>query len=98
MPRVDIQLEVGAVTESIQVSGAAPLLDTETATAGQVLEGDLLIKIPVSQKRAIRILFYMQGENAIGGFTVLGQRARAMVYTVDGINGMEPGIGATNGT
>src|SRR5882724_7381368 len=97
-PRVDVQLEVGAVTESIQVSGAAPLLDTETATAGQVLEGDLLVKIPVSQKRAIRILFYMPGANAIGGFTVLGQRSRAMGYTVDGVNGKEPGIGNTNGT
>ena len=97
-PRVDIQLEVGAVTEAINVSGAAPLLETENSTAGQVLDGDLLVKIPVSQKRAIRILFYMPGANAIGGFTVLGQRARAMGYTVDGINGKEPGIGATNGT
>jgi hypothetical protein len=98
IPRIDIQLEVGAVTESVQVSGAPPLLDTETATSGQVLDGDLLVKVPVSQKRAIRMLFYMPGANAIGGFTVLGQRARAMGYTVDGINGKEPGIGQTNGT
>jgi hypothetical protein len=97
-PRVDVSLEVGAVTESVQVSGAAPLLETETAGSGQVLDGDLLVKVPVSQKRAIRILFYMPGANAIGGFTVLGQRARAMGYTVDGINGKEPGIGNTNGT
>ena len=96
--RVDVQLELGAITESVSVSGSAPLLETETSTSGQVLDGDLLVKIPVSQKRAIRILFYMPGANAIGGFTVLGQRARAMGYTVDGINGKEPGIGATNGT
>src|SRR5262245_28556976 len=97
-PRIDVQLEVGAVTEAVNVSGAAVLLETETAASGQVLDGDLLVKVPVSQKRAIRILFYMPGANAIGGFTVLGQRARAMGYTVDGINGKEPGIGATNGT
>src|SRR5262245_6168074 len=42
VPRIDVQLEVGAVTESVQVTGAAPLLDTETATGGQVLDGDLL--------------------------------------------------------
>ena len=29
---------------------------------------------------------------------MLGQRSRAMGYTVDGINGKEPGIGNTNGT
>jgi len=98
MPRIDIQMEVGAVTESVSVSGAPPLLETETSTSGQVLDGDLLVKVPVSQKRAIRMLFYMPGANAVGGFTVLGQRARAMGYTVDGINGKEPGIGATNGT
>ncbi|MBL8211781.1 MAG: TonB-dependent receptor [Bryobacterales bacterium] len=98
VPRIDIQLEVGAITESVQVTGAPPLLDTETAQSGQVLDGDLLVKVPVSQKRAIRMLFYMPGANAIGGFTVLGQRARAMGYTIDGINGKEPGIGQTNGT
>jgi len=97
-PRIDVQLEVGAVTEAINVSGAPVLLETETAASGQVLDGDLLVKVPVSQKRAIRILFYMPGANAIGGFTVLGQRSRAMGYTVDGINGKEPGIGNTNGT
>jgi hypothetical protein len=97
-PRIDVVLELGSVTESVNVSGSAPLLDTETATAGQVLDGDLLVKIPVSQKRAIRIMFYMPGANSIGGFTVLGQRSRAMGYTIDGINGKEPGIGATNGT
>lgn len=97
MPRVDIQLEVGAVTESVSVSGAPPLLETETSVGGQVLNGDLLVKVPVSQKRAIRILFYMPGANP-NNFTVLGQRSRAMGYTVDGINGKEPGIGNTNGT
>ncbi len=98
MPRLDLQLEVGPATESVNVSGAPPLLETETSGSGQVLDGDMLVKVPLTQKRAIRIMFYMPGANAIGGFTVLGQRARAMGYTVDGINGKEPGIGATNGT
>jgi len=87
MPRINITMELGAVTESVSVSGAAPLLETETSSSGQVLDGDLLIKVPLSQKRAIRIMNYMPGANSIGGFTVLGQRARAMGYTVDGING-----------
>ena len=32
------------------------------------------------------------------GYHVLGQRARSMGYTVDGINGKEPGIGNVGGT
>src|SRR3989475_2797288 len=35
-PRIDVKLEVGAVTEAVIVTGAPPLLETETATSGQV--------------------------------------------------------------
>lgn len=98
IPRIDIQLEVGSLTESIQVSASAPLLDTETAAAGQVLSGEQLLKIPVSQKRAIRMTYYYPGTQPVDGYHVLGQRARAMGYQVDGINGKEPGIGNVGGT
>jgi len=36
MPRVDVQLEVGAVSESVNVSGAPLLLETETSASGAV--------------------------------------------------------------
>src|SRR5437764_3645676 len=37
-PRIDVRLEVGSLTESVMVTGALTLLETETATSGQVLE------------------------------------------------------------
>ena len=37
--RIDFQLEVGAVTETIEVSGAAPLIETEATSLGQVTDG-----------------------------------------------------------
>ena len=98
IPRIDVTMEVGAVTESVQVEGSAPLLETETAAAGQVLSGDELLKIPVSQKRAIRMTYYYPGTQDVDGYHVLGQRSRSMGYTVDGINGKEPGIGNIGGT
>ncbi len=97
-PRLDIALEVGAVTESVQVDGSAALLETETSASGLVLSGDQLLKIPVPQKRAIRMLFYYPGASAINGFHILGQRGGAIGYTMDGVNGKEPGIGITGGT
>ncbi len=97
-PRLDVVLEVGAVTESVQVSGAAALLETETSASGLVLSGDQLLKIPVPQKRAIRALFYYPGASAINGFHIFGQRPGAMGYTMDGVNGKEPGIGIVGGT
>src|SRR4029079_161358 len=62
-PRFDIALEVGNVTESIQITSTAPLLETETSTSGQVLEGDTITNIPVLQKAFYRIYLYMPGMN-----------------------------------
>ena len=38
-PRLEVKLEIGEVTQSVEVTGAPPLLETETAASGQVLEG-----------------------------------------------------------
>ncbi|HEU0122407.1 MAG TPA: TonB-dependent receptor [Bryobacteraceae bacterium] len=97
VPRIDIQMEVGGVTETVQVTGGVPLLDTETSASGQVLSGDTLVAIPVSQKRPVRMMYYYPGTNSMNGYHVLGQRSRAIGYQVDGVNGKEPGIGNIGG-
>lgn len=97
VPRIDIQMEVGGVTETVQVTGGVPLLDTETSASGLVLSGDTLVAIPVSQKRPVRMMYYYPGTNSVNGYHVLGQRSRAIGYQVDGVNGKEPGIGNIGG-
>ena len=97
IPRIDVQMEIGGVTETVQVTGAPPLLDTETSASGLVLSGDTLVAIPVSQKRPVRMMYYYPGTNSINGYHVLGQRSRAIGYQVDGVNGKEPGIGNIGG-
>jgi hypothetical protein len=37
-PQVDTRLSVGAVTESVEVKAEAPLLDSDDAALGQVIE------------------------------------------------------------
>ena len=98
-PRVDVKLEVGAVTESIQVEGSAPLIETETTATGQILEGKTIVKIPILQKYAFRILLYLPSTSNINGQHVVGQRERSLGYTIDGVGGKEPVrsmIGSTN--
>ena len=36
--RIDIQMQLGSVTEVVEVSGSAPLLQSETSSLGQVIE------------------------------------------------------------
>src|SRR5262245_46309691 len=95
-PRLDVQLEVGTMAESVQVTAAAPLLETETAAAGQVLEGETIVKIPVLQKAFYRIYLYMPGMNVVNGQHAVGQRQRALGYTLDGVNAKEPVLGNPN--
>ena len=98
-PRLNVSLELGSVTETVNVEATAPLLETETTATGQVLEGDTIVKIPVLQKYAFRVLLYLPSTSNINGQHVVGQRERSLGYTMDGIGGKEPVrsmVGSTN--
>ncbi len=95
-PRIDVQLEVGNVAETITVSAAASILETETAASGQVLEGQTIEKIPVFQKIMNRIHIYMPGMNVVNDLHAVGQRTRALGYTLDGLSAKEAGNGSAN--
>jgi hypothetical protein len=98
-PRIDVALEVGAVTESVQVTGAPPLLETETSASGGVLGVDTFVKIPVLQKLVFRLTLYLPGTQVVNGIHAMGQRERSMGYVLDGLSAKEPvrgAVGATN--
>jgi hypothetical protein len=95
-PRIDVQLEVGAVSESVNVSGSAQLLETETSGSGAVLEGTTIIKMPVLQKAFNRIVLYTPGMQVVNGQHAIGQRQRAFGMTIDGVSGKEPVLGNPN--
>ena len=97
-PRLDVRLEVGNVTESVEVTGAAPLLETETSVGGGLLDGETITKIPVVQKLTFRILPYLPGTQVINGLHIGGQRERAMGYALDGLGAKEPVTGAVGST
>ncbi len=45
---VDMQLEVGAVAETVEVTATAPLLDTTTASGGRVIDNRQIMQLPFS--------------------------------------------------
>jgi len=95
-PRINVQMEVGNVTESVNVNATTPLLETETSAAGHVMEGETVVKLPVMQKGIKRMTLYMPGLNVINGLHGNGQRERALGMTLDGVSGKEPVRGAVN--
>ncbi len=93
-PRVDIVLEVGSLTESVNVSAAAPLLSTDTAEAGTILGSEQLVAIPIPFKKLQRLSYYYQGVLSSSGIHMMGQRQRAMAVTMDGLGSKQPVTGA----
>ncbi len=45
---IDMTMEIGGVTETIQVTGEAPLLETTSASGGRVLDQKALVNLPFS--------------------------------------------------
>ena len=45
--RVDLQLQVGSLTESVEVTAAAPLLRTEQTAVGETVERELIEQLPI---------------------------------------------------
>jgi hypothetical protein len=50
---VDITLEVGQVSESVNVTAETPLLETATASAGQVISGRSVANLPMNGRVAL---------------------------------------------
>jgi len=93
-----VKLEIGSVSESVEVSAATPLLETETATSGGIMEGETIVKIPIMQKLTFRVLPYLPDTQVINGLHLNGQRERAMGYNLDGLGAKEPVTGAVGST
>src|SRR5262249_41644370 len=50
-PRVDLKMEVGAVEESVTVVGQSPLLQTDRADTGRIIEAVHLQEVPLGYNR-----------------------------------------------
>src|SRR5687767_10942284 len=46
--RLNLEMSIGAVTETIEVTGAAALLTTENATIGTVVENKRIVELPLN--------------------------------------------------
>lgn len=98
--RVDVKLEIGAVTESVTVSGGAQLVETEKATFSDVKSNYVFTYMPVnSNYRSIwRMLDLTPGANYSTGGNYAGNgMGRNTTYTIDGIKVMDGWTGNSFG-
>jgi len=66
---VDFELKVGAVTTAVEVQSAAPLLNTTSATLGQVLENRTIMSLPTSSRNPLSLVALAPGITGSTGGT-----------------------------
>lgn len=100
--QLDIQLEVGVVSESVTVSGTATLLETRTSDVAQLVEAKAVEDLPLGDRRSLNLIQMMGAAVFIGydtgqkpNFSLAGSRQQSQMFWIDGGTGqnMRLGIG-----
>ncbi|MCX6628136.1 MAG: TonB-dependent receptor [Candidatus Solibacter sp.] len=98
---IDGLMEIGALAESVQVTAAVPLLETETSTTGTIVNGEYFARMPLYQRHSRAVLYLTPGVNAsglayagsLGGFSINGGATGNIGYFEDGMLGVQPSGG-----
>jgi len=98
--RLDIQMEVGTLAETVEVTGVAPLLTTDTTIVGPVLPSTTIVNTPLITRNFIALTLlapgvtttnpdaFKNGARTAGGGRpyVNGNRKEANNFLLDGVD------------
>lgn len=99
--RVDAQLEVGNVTESVEVTADAPLITTDNAALGQVIDARRVAELPLNGREFLALASLapgvqpnVEGSNLStqqGSVNVNGAREEFNLFLLDGVDNNDTG-------
>jgi len=107
---IQVQLEVGTVTERLEVSGSVSPLVTESVSHGTVISEEKIIGLPLNGREFIQLALLVPGanpggrtvqQNAVrlnqtGGFSVSGGRTNNNAFLLDGAANTDPDYNSLN--
>lgn len=108
---VDLNLQVGEVSETVTVTGAAQLVETESGRVSSLVSEKQVTELPLNGRNYAALVTLVPGlsaPNEGGAFgtrgtgldshvdvSVNGNQSNANMWTVDGVNNMDVGSNAT---
>jgi hypothetical protein len=95
---LELKLEVGGIAQTVEVSGAAPPIDTRSTTTGAVIDSDLVRTLPIG-RRITDVTYMAPGVSNSGSVgrqnpSISGGSGLDNQYVIDGVNITNQGYGA----
>ena len=101
--KIDVALTIGQTSTTIEVSGGAPLLQTETTEVGTIMESEAITSLPLETRNYNQLTLLMPGAvtTSPGAFNsgqstfnsgrpyINGNREQANYYLLDGMENVE---------
>jgi hypothetical protein len=89
--QINISLEIGLASETVQVEATAEAINTTNATLGNVVERKAIEALPLNGRNPLNLLIYEPGvvQRSGGTVSVNGSRTGAVNVTIDGIEANE---------
>lgn len=82
--RVDVKLEIGQITETVNVTADAPPINTQNASLGNAFTENQIRQIPLQTRNVVELLSVQPGVTATG--EVMGARRDQNNVTLDGVD------------
>jgi hypothetical protein len=102
--RIDVQLAVGDVSETIAVSEEAPVVESTTSSIGKVVDNRRILDLPLNTRNVYTLIFLTPGVNGTIGFnygdmrySVNGARERMLDTLIDGVSASHPTVNGGGG-
>lgn len=85
--RLDIKLQVGSITETINVDASAAQLQTETSSVGTVIDSGKIVELPLNGRNFIQLAQLIPGVQAGTPGSITVRRGRGSVGQTDSAYG-----------
>ena len=92
---LELTLEVGSLSESVQVEAVAPLLENDKSTLSSVVDSRNISALPLNGRQALDLALITPGVLPTAGgtqvlsFNVAGARSQSNIYLWDGVSNMD---------
>lgn len=86
---VDVNLEVGTVEQTVEVTSGGEVLQTQTATVGTNITGRQIRETPIASRDALDLILKLPGVSSVGAprrSSINGLPKSAIQMTIDGVD------------